>query len=183
MSILVSEGEKTPFQLASPKTHQAVCYQVWDLGYQKTMFNNKARAKRMIRIGWELQELVKEGKFAGKRLTITQRYTASLHEKSNLTHHLVAWRGRELTKDERNNFDLEELVGRNCFISIVHAEGSNGKEYANIAAIIQLPDNIPVMLPENGRITPEWIGKEIAQALTQTEADDLNESSEQGLPD
>ena len=179
MSLIIKESERPAFQLPSDKTHQAVCYNVWNLGWQKVTFKGHSKAQHKIRIGWELNEQVREGKFAGKRLTISKRYTASLFERSALYKDLIAWRGRSFSPDELDGFDLENLIGANCLMAIVHNQKQD-KEYANISAIIHLPDGITSMEPENPRMTPDWIRNEIENKLTEEEAKGLNEVQSNG---
>ena len=70
--------------------------------------------------------------------TISQRYTASLNEKSVLRRDLAAWRGRDFTPEELEEFNLRNIVGAPCLVQIIHRE-YNGKKYANVASIMSLP--------------------------------------------
>lgn len=70
----------------------------------------------------------------GRPFVISKRYTASLHSKSKLSIDLKSWRGRDFTPEERNAFDLRNILGVACLLSISHEE-KNGNTYANIAGI------------------------------------------------
>ncbi|WP_396954015.1 phage replication initiation protein, NGO0469 family [Neisseria gonorrhoeae] len=59
-----------------------------------------------------------------------------MHSKSQLATDLKSWRGRDFTPEERDNFDLRNILGKPCLLSIAHQESSDGKTtYANISAI------------------------------------------------
>ncbi|UYP52482.1 phage replication initiation protein, NGO0469 family [Neisseria gonorrhoeae] len=67
---------------------------------------------------------------------ISRRYTASLQSKSQLATDLKSWRGSDFTPEERDNFDLRNILGKPRLLSIAHQESSDGKTtYANISAI------------------------------------------------
>lgn len=130
MSLIVREPESN-FIPAPPGLHLCVCCDVIDLGMVETQWGEKA----MIRISWQTQDLMEDG----TPYLISQRYTASLHEKSNLRQDLESWRGRAFTQEELAGFDLENLIGVPCQIQVAHNLGSNGKTYANVQAIVTAP--------------------------------------------
>ncbi len=157
MSIIVSEGEGKKFTPAPSGTHQAVCFGLWDIGYHDSTFNGKEVTLRKLIVGWEIDELMEEGEFKGKRFTIYKTYTASLSEKANLRRDLESWRDKVFTDEERKRFDVEKLYGVNCMLSILHKEGKGGKTYANIVSVSKLAKGMKPMLPENPREMPKWI--------------------------
>jgi len=80
------------------------------------------------------------------------RYTLSLSEymgkKSNLLSLVEAW-GVDLMDliDDTNEYDMERLIGRVCFMNVVHAPSKKdpSKVYANLASIMPLPEGMPAM--------------------------------------
>jgi hypothetical protein len=129
------------FELAPEGNHVAVCYMVVDLGVQQTSFGEKHK----ILIGWEL---VNEPMKDGRPFVISQQYTASLSEKANLRRDLESWRGRKFTKEELDGFDVSNVVGVPCMISVVHSE-SNDKHYANVGSVAGLPKGMDKPTAEN----------------------------------
>jgi hypothetical protein len=123
-----------------------------------------------VLIGWEFPEETIEINGEAVPRTITQRYTASLNEKSVLRRDLSAWRGRDFTPAELAEFNLRNIVGAPCMIQIIHRE-YNGKKYANVASIMTLPKGVakpvlsgePVVYdidendPADVEKLPEWI--------------------------
>ena len=166
MPIIVSESAKKDRLLPPADTMQAVCYDVWPLGKQRSVFKDEVKILDKVRIAWELDETIPKGEYAGKRFTISAAYTLSLHKKAKLRLMLEAWRGRPFTEEELKGFDLEKLIGINAMLTVVHSEDG---QYANVGSVVKPPKNLPHMTPENPRGTPEWIKKIQAAAIKDEE--------------
>ena len=61
--------------------HRAVCVDYTDLGVQTLAFNGEERQVQMVRISWQLDELMPQetGEPGDRRFLVSKRYTASLH--------------------------------------------------------------------------------------------------------
>ena len=153
MATVAKEGEKKDFQKVSSGTVQAVCYDVWQLGWQRSEYKGEKIVAEKIVVGWEVNEPIEKGDFAGKRLTINKFYTLSLSQKANLRKDLESWRGKAFTTTELRGFDVESLIGVNCMLSVIHSE--TGK--AKISGISKLMNGLTPMEPENKRSKPDWI--------------------------
>ena len=123
------------FPTAPEGTFAAVCVDEIDMGQQTSNWNGKERQRHVVRLVWQIDELDADG----KRYLIKQDYTASLDEKAKLRAHLKSWRGRDFTFDEEAAFDLSQVVGAPCMISIVHNKGSQGGIFSNLGAVMKLP--------------------------------------------
>ena len=180
MSLTVNATGGSNFSPIPEGSHLAVCYMLIDLGVQENKtFNNRSRK---VMIGWELPDETYESD--GKQLprTIRQTYTASLNESSNLRRDLAAWRGRDFTQDELEEFNLRNIMGTSCLINVIHKE-RNGKTYANIASIMALPKGMPKGKIQGDPIIfdldeatlaevdslPEWLGTIVKSSLTYQE--------------
>lgn len=144
-STVSSKGESN-FELVPPGTHYAVCTRVLNLGEQKTNFGSSPKHFLgfdipAIRVEWEKDGVKHDGP-----AFIGARYTSSLSPKAILRQHLEAWRGRAFTEDELKGFDLFNLLGVSCMISVTHTE--DGK-YANINAIMGMPPGSTKLVPES----------------------------------
>jgi len=156
-------------------THIARCITVCDLGLQPTGYGTKEK----VYIGFEVYgddcrvKWEKDGKEHEGAALIGSRYTLSIHAKSILGQHLTSWRGKEFTEEERSGFDVFQVLGAPCMISIVHATKGD-KTYANIAAIMRAPKGTVVPKQEGDLIgysachpdysgtidkLPEWLKK------------------------
>ena len=132
---IIAKETGSGFKPAPAGVSMAVCCDVVDLGLVKTNYDNKESLKHKIKVVWQLADLDAE---IGKRPTVQQRYTLSLHEKAALRRDLESWRGRTFTTEERAGFDVEKVIGVPCMLNIVHHE-SKGSTYANVSAIMPLP--------------------------------------------
>lgn len=173
MSLVVSEtGGGSNIPILAEGTYSAVCYMLADIGLQ---YNEKyGNSSRKVIIGWEIAGEYVEIDGENQPRVFSARYTASLNEKSILRRDLVAWRGRDFTESELSEFNLCNILGASCLLQVVHKE-TNGRKYANLAAIMKLPKgmNAPKLtlnkimydIDDNDQTEfdklPEWIQKTI----------------------
>ncbi len=122
------------FKIAPDGTHLAICYQVVDLGTQETAFSGETKKTHKVRLAWELSQ---EKMDDGRPFTVSQTFTWSMHEKASLRKALEAWRGMAFMARDfgPNGFDIKNVLGKSCTLSVVHTVADNGNTYANIASI------------------------------------------------
>lgn len=127
-------NESADFVPPPAGTHLAVCYRFIDLGTQETNFldaaGHKKRARKVL-MGWELPDELMED---GKPFMVQKRYTWSMSEKANLRADLESWRGRAFEEKDFGTFNIKNVLGKPCVLTIVH-DTKDGKTYANIAAV------------------------------------------------
>ena len=175
MALIAKDTGGKNFPPTEAGLHKAILYAIYDIGTQKNIkFNSESRKVIFI---WEFPYLriniEKDGKET-KNLprVISNTYTLSLGEKSNLRHILETWRGKTFTTDELDGFDLKNVLGKGCQIQVVH-NNEGEKTYANIGGIVQAPPDFKLE-PENPLIlfsiddenqisdgTPKWIKEKI----------------------
>lgn len=145
MGLLAREGGEGNFPLVEQGLHQAVCSGLYDLGTHHNAKFDKWSHQCLIM--WELPELritiKKDDKEVDMPRVISKKYTLSLGEKSNLRKDLQSWRGKVFTNEELEGFDLQNILGKNCMIQIIH-NSKDGKTYANIGTIIPLIKGNPI---------------------------------------
>lgn len=140
MAIVASAKSGNNFKPAPAGTHAAVCCDVIDLGILEVTYSGKTKKQHKVNIVWQIEELRDDN----KPFLVRKRYTLSLHEKSAMRKDLESWRGKSFTNPELEGFDLEVLLGVGCLLNIIHAPHAGGGEpYANVAAIMKLPRNMP----------------------------------------
>ena len=140
MSLTVN-GESGPsIAPVEEGTHLGVCSMLIDLGLQYSEMYKKS--SRKVLIGWELPDETIEIDGEMKPRVLSKRYTANLSEKSNLRKDLASWRGRDFTPEELKAFDLKNIVGASCLITVIHSKNGE-KTYANIQSIVKLPKGMP----------------------------------------
>lgn len=142
---------------------------VYDLGLEYD--ERFQKEKHVIVVFWELAELMDDG----RPFMVSQKYTLSLGEKANLRRDLESWRGKPFSEAELSGFDVERLVGVNCFLNLVQVVAQNGRTYTNIKGIMPLPRGIEPMKPVNTEI-PKWAQErraknEVDKAIRDAESD------------
>jgi hypothetical protein len=142
-------GDYTP-----PPTgiHRAVCVSYVDIGTQKSEWQGEVKWQNKVMITWELPDETYEKDGENIPFTVSKFYTKSLHEKSNLRHDLVSWRGREFTDDELKGFDLDNILGKSCQLNVVHKAGKTGGMRAVVSAVLPLSKGMQAAEPS----TPTW---------------------------
>lgn len=141
--MIVKDTGNGNFEQAPAGTHIGRCIKLIDIGTQKGEYQGQATFKRQIIIGWELpSELMQNGEYAGQPFTVSKFYTASLSEKANLRKDLENWRGRAFTDEELRGFDMKNILGKPCMLSIV----LNDKNNARVGGVMAAPKGMS--LPE-----------------------------------
>lgn len=188
MSLTVNENSASSIAPISEGTHLAFCVWLIDLGVQyNETFKNSSRK---VMLGWEIPDEQIDTEDGTKNRTITMRYTASLNENSNLRRDLSAWRGRDFTEDELEEFNLRNIVGKPCLLNIIH-KTKNGKTYANIQSVAAVPKIMKDAVQAATRTAetivfdldestveevdqlPTWIAEVVKKSLTYKEKLDL----------
>ena len=118
-------------------TYHGVCIGVVDVGTQVSALYG---AKRQIIITWELPEVL--GEDSKPRLQ-THWYNMTLHDGSRLFLDLSAWRGKDFTSEELAGFDVCNIIGANCFLSI--GIKPNGKP--DVKSVSKLTKTTPKVEP------------------------------------
>ena len=142
MSLTVNAGSGGggDFEQCPAGSFAARCYQIIDLGHQTFEWKGEAKVAPKVRITWELNEMMQDG----RPFSISREYTASIGDKANLRKDLEAWRGRPFTATELQNFSLENVLGAPCLLGVVHKPSKDGsKVYANVGSIMALPKGMP----------------------------------------
>lgn len=190
---LLAKAEGGERILVPAGTHVARAYGIVDLGTQySAKFSNWAHK---ILIQWELPT---ERMDDGRPLAISKTYTLSTNEKASLRKDLESWLGRSISaKEERDGFPIGSMLGAPCMLSVVHSEGSNGKVYANIGAVMSVPKGMTVPEQENPAVVyevengkdavfnalPDWIKQKIEQSKEFAGDDEpMQETSDTDVP-
>lgn len=147
-------SEEKEFELAPAGTHQAVCIGVIDYGTQETEYEGQKSNKHQVQLVWELSnEPMKDG----RPFTIrSRRYTWSTSRKAALRKDLESWRGQPFKDTDfgPDGFNIRNLLGANCLLSVIHREGSKGGTFANVSSISPLAKGMNKAEPQNDLI---WV--------------------------
>jgi hypothetical protein len=168
-------------------THSARCYQVIDIGTQRSEYQGDVKYLSKVILSFETPNERMED---GKPFIIHQEYTASMGEKANLRQHLETWRGQPFTAEELAGFDISKLLTQACVITVVHKTSGAGNTYAKITGIGKPMKDMVVPELENSALKwemgddlsklPEWIQKKVASSMEQTEGNFQTNGTPQG---
>lgn len=176
MSLTISEQKKSSITPLADGTYPATCYFLADIGIQ----NNErfGRKMRQVVIGWEIAGETVEIEGEQRPRTFFNTYTASLDKKAKLRDTLKAWRGQDFTLEELKAFDLHNILGATCFLTITTTKRDDGRVYSNLASVSKLTKNFPMPTPvlepvvydidnhdpEVFKELPEWVKKKIVES-------------------
>ena len=149
--MIISEQSTAAYTPCPPGSYLARCVRLIDLGTITSDYQGEAKTARKINVSFEV--LDDEARMTdGRNFMLSKRYTASLHEKSALRKDLASWRGRDFTPEELKGFDLCNVLGKTCFVSVVEATNKEGKTYSNLASIMKAPKGMAA--PEGAATEP-----------------------------
>jgi hypothetical protein len=180
MSLIASESSSAPRTLAPAGTHVARCVQLVDLGTQDDTYLGEPKISHKVRITWELPyELHVFDKEKGEQpFFLSKKYTLSLGEQATLRKDLESWRGRQFTEEELRGFDLKNILGAACQITVLHKTSkTSGKVREEVSAVTPLAKgmNAPQAISEllsydvdegrsdNYRKLPKFLQEDIAK--------------------
>ena len=204
MSIIATTNS-APKELIPAGNYIARCYQMLQIGHVKEVIQGEVKTLNKVRIGWELPTETKvfSQEKGEQPFVISEEYTLSMHEKSNLRKVLASWRGKEFSEEEAKKFDISKLLGKPCMLNIIHKPSKDGsKEYEEIGSISPLPKGFECPAPVNAyqildyenfdfdvlNKLPDFLKTMVQssqefKALTQIPVDVFNDSDESGKSD
>jgi len=153
MSLIAKAGTNSSFKPVPPGMHLGRLYRIIDLGTQTTEHLGKAKSSHKVMLQWEVHSEDDAGVPTvtddGKPLSLSKNYTLTLDERGTLRKDLQTWRGRDFSEDELHGFDIKAVLGQWAMLSVIKAQGNNGKEYTNVAAVMSVPKSVRAAgLPE-----------------------------------
>ena len=156
---LIASASGGTFKPVPPGMHLARCYRIIDLGTQKTEYQGKVNYQHKVMLGFEVHGEDSQGQPLRAEtgpMIISKTYTLSLNDKAALRADLVAWRGRDFTIIEAQRFDLKNVLGAWCMVTVATSE-RDGKQYSNITGINPVPLQIKNLgLPEGENDVLYW---------------------------
>lgn len=137
------------YPLISQGTHVGIIYKFMNMGTRLQDFQGKPKDHKDILVSFTIEIPSERQEFLVKKedgteekvekpLVITREFTLSMGPKSNLRPFVEGVIGEKLMDEEAYAFNLEDLVGKACLVSIVHKDGKDGKTYANILSVSPL---------------------------------------------
>lgn len=138
MAVNATAASQTPRELPPAGTHVARCVGLVQIGtVTETFQDGKVKTLPKLRLTWELPMALKDfGNGKGLQpFLVAASYTVSLSEKANLRRILQSWRGREFTPEELKGFNVENVVGVPCLLTVIHKTSTTGKQREDIVSV------------------------------------------------
>jgi len=135
----LNTGEDKVWERAPAGTHAAWCVAVIDLGVQYSERYDSSQQK--VRIEWELSE---ERTAAGDVFLVGREYNnfVTLSGNSIFKRTLEAWRGQPFDAEGLKSFDIANLLGKGCMLTLMENVASNGKTYTNVEGATAVPKGL-----------------------------------------
>jgi len=185
MSIKFQQPEQQPNRFLAPAgTHIAKCYKMIHVGQLDYLYQGEPKKKNSLWVYFELpNEMQTFSPEKGQEpYSVNIEYNLTYYEAAKLFKHVNAWRGKTLTPQELDDFEVSSLIGESCMLTVVHNVAASGKTYANINAVTGLPkgmeapkqfnesflwdynenfslsefEKFPEFMQEKIKSTPEW---------------------------
>lgn len=118
------------FAPAPAGTHIARCIELIDIGTHHDTYEGKETIREQVIVRWELPHELIERDGKSEPMIVSKFYTNSLGDKANMRKDLEGWRGRAFTPEERAGFDLMNLLGKPCQVTIQHTPAGKAKVIA-----------------------------------------------------
>ena len=162
-------------------THVARLYSIIHLGTTSFQYKGEEKSSNKIRLTFELcneKKEFKEGE-GEKPYSISREFGWSMSPRGKLRPFIEAMSGAALYDEEAYNLDIEDLLGRECLLTVVHEE-KNGNTYSNILTASPLPKGTiaPEMVNEPKFVSVDTSSEEEIAALPEFLKNKMYESEE-----
>jgi hypothetical protein len=164
-------------ELVAEGNYVATIYRIIYIGTEEGEYKGVPNSAFKVDITWELNDEMKvwkEGEEA-KPIAVSQQYTLSMGSKSNLRPIVEGIVGG-MSDAEAYNYDIDELLGKACLVSITHGVSETGKEKLKLQTS-KLMKSMTVPKPFNEQWLlsftnwneskyqnlPEWMKKKISE--------------------
>lgn len=177
MSLKVKKANTKKISPVAQGVYPAICVAVIDLGEQRNDFQGRYEDK--VKFTWEIPSQTVEVDGEQKPRWVSKDFRASLHESSNLSKIIEAWRSAPITDEERENgIDLSWFLGRSCQIWVTVKTSKNGNDYNDIKGVMSLPAGMEQLTTDSELLLfdmaelsekrlaelPEWVQRDIKQS-------------------
>ena len=134
--ISAESTNETTKEIVPSGTHVARCYSMIHIGTVEWEYQGELKYSNKIRLTFELPNEMRDFGGVDKPMVISKEYTLSLHEKSNLRKDLEGWKGEAFNGSPK--FDVTDMIGKTCMLSVVHKTANSGNQYATISSISKM---------------------------------------------
>ena len=115
-------------------SHVARAVRIIDIGTHHGDYQGKPTVRNQFVLQWEIPAETIEIDGEEKPMLVSKFYTNSLSEKANLRRDLESWRARPFSQEELMKFDLMNVLGKPCMLSVIHSDAGKAR-VSNVSAL------------------------------------------------
>ena len=126
-------------------THFSRCFKMIHVGERPYEQQGEKKTKNSLWVWFELptEMRVFKEELGEQPMSVNIEYNHVPYETAKIIKHINSWRGKALSPQEIDDFDVSTLLGQPCMITIVHnTSAATGKTYANINTISGIPKGL-----------------------------------------
>ena len=182
MAIIAKAGGTGTFERPTiGEPHLAVCSNIYGPFVSSYEWQGKKITSNKVIFLFELEQTIKEGEYAGKRFTVSEKFTLSLNEKAKMRPFIEAWAGKTFSEEQLLGFDIETLIGKSLNVNLLEKAKKNGQgTTVVIASVFPRMKGQEPMIPELPlTYMPKWVADllgiqhEQQTSTTETFEDDI----------
>src|SRR5262245_24616377 len=121
---------KSNFDTIPDGTYGARLYGIGHLGDQEFTYNGTTKILEKVLFTFELDYYLADG----RPVALSKDFTFTFYDQGNLLPAIEALLQRNVTDAETEEFDIEQLIGKECMVSVKRSE----KGFPNIKAVSRL---------------------------------------------
>ncbi len=152
-------GKQVKFEQPPMGLNAAVICGVWDIGTQKFEWQGKVSENPQLVIGLELAEKQTEGDHVGQPFRVYKFENLYMSKNAKCRKDVQALLGRILSDSEAATFDLETLVGTNCYVTLI----GDGEKFKIDSFSANLKPNPKLKIEDTKE--PEFVTKKRGESL------------------
>jgi hypothetical protein len=163
--------------------HVARCYSMIEIGTVSEIFDGQSKTSKKVRLTFELPNELRVFKPEnGKQpMSISKVFTLSMHEKATLRKFLEQWRGKKFSEQEAKRFDVSNLLGKACMVTIIHKDKDGKiKSYIDAVAPVMTGLNCPDQVNANKILSYDAFDWDIYNSLPTFIQNDIAVTPEYG---
>lgn len=149
---MVDRVKENPAELLLTGWYHGVVAFVEDIGYQPKNFDGRAFSMHQIIFVYELEPR----KQNGQPYVLSEFYNFNLSRKSKLRTTIELFIGLTLEEVGLNEYNLQQLVGVNCWVYVVEVNKADGSEYNRITSLCPYQKESKQMVVSLSE-PPDWI--------------------------
>lgn len=145
MSFTAPAKSSVNFQIPPAGNYTARLVRLIDLGTTDSEYQGQQRKRHQMFWMFELIGVMMPPNEDGEVLpfVISEFLTRSLNEKATLRHRIESWRGQGFIDDkDAEQYPIDKLLGKPCYVTVIHTKKANGDAKVSITSLIQLPEGL-----------------------------------------